>query len=130
MTSRFIVLVEGKRTEPGPTTHTSWMDVRHQVLRNLDAAWDSRGEREVVAFFAVEGDNPDDTSVPEHWMQAVDATVYEDALAGSLPHRSKDERQEMARAFRGAVTWQAICDEFSLPRSILIDEVPAELRTR
>jgi hypothetical protein len=129
-TSRFVVLVEGKRTEPGPTTHTSWMDVRHQVLRNLDAAWDSRGEREVVAFFAVEGNATDDTSVPEHWMQAVDATLSEEALAGSLPHRGEDERQEMARAFRGAVTWQAICDEFSLPRNILIDEVPPELRTR
>ena len=129
-TSRYVVLVEGKRTEPGPTTHTSWMDVRHQVLRNLDAAWDTRGERDVVAFFAVQGNESNPTSVPEHWRQAVDATVSEDALAGSLPHRSEDVRQEMAHAFRGAVTWQAICDALSLPRSILIDEVPERLRTR
>ena len=129
-TSRYVVLVEGKRTEPGPTTHTSWMDTRHQVLRNIDAAWDGRDEREVVAFFAVEGDDPDPTSVPEHWKQAANETVSKEALAGSLPHRSEDVWREMAHAFRGAVTWQAICDEFSLPRSILIDEVPARLRTR
>ena len=42
-TSRYVVLVEGKRTESGPTTHTSWMEVRHQVLRNIDAAWNGRG---------------------------------------------------------------------------------------
>jgi hypothetical protein len=123
-TNRFLVLVEGKRTEPGPTTHTSWMDVRHQVLRNIDAAWNTKGDRDVVAFFAVEGEGSDPTSAPQAWRQACEATVSEDALAGSLPHRSEAVRREMACSFRGAVTWTAICREFSLPPDTLIDEVP------
>jgi hypothetical protein len=127
-TNRYLILVEGKRTEPGPTTHTSWMEVRHQVLRNIDAAWDARDDRDVVAFFAVQGDDSDPTSVPPAWRQAVEATISVDALAGSLPHRSEAVRREMARSFRGAVTWQAICREFSLPRDTLIAEVPQELR--
>lgn len=130
-TSRYVVLVEGKRTEPGPTTHTSWMDVRHQVLRNIDAAWDGRGEREVVAFFAVQGKKPDLMAVPRVWQDAADATVSEKALAGSLPHRTEEVGRDMAAAFRGAVTWHAICREFKLPTDdVLIDEVPPEVRTR
>jgi len=127
-TNRYLVLVEGKRTEPGPTTHTSWMDVRHQMLRNIDAAWDSRGDRDIVAFFAVQGEDSEPTTVPKAWHEAAEATVSEDALAGSLPHRSEDARREMADSFRGAVTWQGICHEFSLPLEILIDAVPRELR--
>jgi hypothetical protein len=127
-TTNYVVLVEGKRTESGPTTHTSWMEVRHQVLRNIDAAWDSKGDREVVAFFAVEGKDPDPAAVPQVWREAVEATISTDALAGSLPHRSEAVRSEMARSFRGAVTWQAICREFSLPPETLIDEVPEALR--
>jgi hypothetical protein len=123
-TSRYVVLVEGKRTEPGATTHTSWMDVRHQVLRNIDAAWDIHGDRDLLAFFAVEGEEPDPTSVPEVWQKAVESTVSEDALSGSLPHRSDDVQRQMAECFLGAVTWQAICREFSLPEETLINQVP------
>ena len=28
------------------------------MLRNIDAAWDTRGSRQVVGFFAVEGQDP------------------------------------------------------------------------
>jgi hypothetical protein len=104
------------------------MDVRHQVLRNIDAAWDTRGHRDVVAFFAVQGEDSEPTTVPQAWRKAVEATISEGALVGSLPHRSEAVRREMARSFRGAVTWQAICREFSLPPETLIDEVPQELR--
>lgn len=123
-TNHYVVLVEGKRTESGPTTQTSWMKVRHQVLRNIDAAWDNRAHRQVVAFFAVEGSEPDPTAVPDVWRNAVTATVSEAALSGSLPHRSPEVRQQMAGCFIGAVTWQAICREFGLPTETLIKEVP------
>src|ERR1700739_2791512 len=32
------VFIEGKRTEPGPTTKTEWLDGRHQIWRHIDAA--------------------------------------------------------------------------------------------
>jgi hypothetical protein len=123
-TSRFVVVLEGKRTESGPTTHTSWMEVRHQVLRNIDAAWDERGDRELVALLAVEGSEPDPTAVPPRWREAAQATVTEEALAGSLPHRKEETRRQMADSFLGAVTWQAICRTFDLPPETLLDEVP------
>lgn len=49
-----VVVIEGKRTEPGPTTSTTWMPVRHQMLRHIDAAWDTRGTRRVIGLMIVE----------------------------------------------------------------------------
>jgi hypothetical protein len=67
-TPELIVLIEGKRTERGPTTHTTYMPVRHQLLRNLDAAWDIRDDRETVAMFIVEGKG-DGNEVPNDWQE-------------------------------------------------------------
>ena len=93
------------------------------MLRNLDAAWDIAGGRQLAAFFAVEGEDPDPSLAPNHWQQAAQATISEEAMAGSLPHRSEEVRQRMAECFLGAVTWQAICRDFALPPEVLIDEV-------
>jgi hypothetical protein len=51
-----IIVIEGKRTEPAATTYTTWMAVRHQMLRHMDAAWDLRRGRRVYGFFMVEGE--------------------------------------------------------------------------
>jgi hypothetical protein len=50
-----VILIEGKYTERGPTKRTSWMPVRHQMLRNIDDAWDRSNGRRVVGFFLIEG---------------------------------------------------------------------------
>jgi hypothetical protein len=63
-TDDLIVVVEGMRTERGPTTRTEYMPVRHQMLRNFDAAYDDRGDRELAGFFIVEG-RPKDGLVPD-----------------------------------------------------------------
>jgi hypothetical protein len=34
------------------------------MLRNIDAAWDDRGDRKLVVLFAVEGQDPDRTRLP------------------------------------------------------------------
>src|SRR5262249_58118427 len=39
---------------------------------------------------------------------------FNDVLAASLPHRSKLEREAIARAFLGATTWQLVCREFDI----------------
>jgi hypothetical protein len=109
-TPELIVLVEGKRTERGPTTHTTYMSIRHQILRNLDAAWDMRGRRAVVAMFIVEGKG-DGGEVPNNWQEFATATTSADALAGSLPHRGCEERAAIADGFLGVTTWQAVCRE-------------------
>lgn len=122
-TPELVVLLEGKRTERAPTTKTQWMPVRHQLLRSLDAMWDLRGLRQLIALFIVEGKPPDQSDVPARWIVFANETVSANALAASLPHRSADERRSIADCFAGVTTWQAVCEQLEIPWSE-IDESP------
>jgi len=122
-TSDVIIVVEGKRTESGPTTTTTHMQVRHQILRHIDAAFEIRGNRSLFGFFVVEG--AEDGSVPSQWAEACARTLEADVLDRSLPHRSDVEKEQISKAFIGATTWQIICKEFDIPTTTLIDEIPA-----
>jgi hypothetical protein len=108
-TERFVILIEGKRTEPEPTTRTSWMSVRHQMLRNLDDAWDRRDSRSAIGFFLVEGHDDNPLVLPKEWSEWSANTVSPSALERSLPHRSAVEHRAIASAFLGAATWDAAC---------------------
>ena len=119
-TNDTVVVIEGKRTEKGPTTITSWMSVRHQILRHIDSALEVASTRRVIGFFVVEGDG---AVVPPHWRQAALDTISPDALAFSLPHRSDDERRTIANGFIGVTTRQALCGALNIPSEVLIDEV-------
>ena len=77
-----MIVVEGKRKERGPTTHTTWMPVRHQMLRHIDGAWECRRGRRVFGLFIVEGE-AGGTSVPATWRTAADTTRGHDAITGS-----------------------------------------------
>jgi hypothetical protein len=116
-----IVLAEGKRTERGPTTKTTWMPVRHQLLRNIDCVWDDRGAKAVFALFVVEGMS--DGSVPPGWEVFARQTVTAEALEGSLPHRDSDEQHAIAAAFLGVTTWRVICTSLELEFGLLPDTV-------
>jgi hypothetical protein len=114
-TEEAIVVIEGKRTETGPTTSTSWMPVRHQMLRHLDCAWEIRGPRRVFGFFVVEGmGGSEAVEVPDRWVEAVNQTTSPQALEGSLPHRTSEERAEIANCFLGVTTWQRVCSKFRI----------------
>jgi hypothetical protein len=108
-TERLVIVIEGKRTERGPTTRTSWMPVRHQMLRNIDDARDRSDGRSVIGFFLIEGDDHDPLTVPQEWREWSAYTVSRNALDASLPHRSESERWAIASAFLGASTWDAAC---------------------
>ena len=117
---RVIVVIEGKRTEPAATTCTTWMPIRHQMLRHLDCAWERRAGRNVFGFFIVEGECPASCLVlPPAWQHAVEATIKSDILKASLPHRNEAEREKIAGCFLGATTWQKVCREFNIPWSEL-----------
>jgi hypothetical protein len=119
-----VIVVEGKRTETAPTTSTAWMKVRHQMLRHLDAAWEHRAGRRIYGLYIVEAvaaSNP--CEPPFTWHAAVESTISDEVLRGSLPHRTPDERSQIASALLGVTTWQAVCDEFQIPREVLIPEV-------
>jgi hypothetical protein len=107
-----IIVIEGKRTEAGATTHTTWLAIRDQMLRHLDGAWELRGDRCVYGFLIVE--NATGLDVPPHWNGVCDKTVSNKMLADSLPHRSAAERRAIADAFLGATTWQRVCKTFGL----------------
>lgn len=115
-TEKTIVVIEGKRTEAGPTTHTTWMAGRHQVLRHIDAAWEIRGKRNVYGFFIVNGedDNANSTEVPAQWREASNATWSDEAIASSLPHRGPQEQRAIRNAFLGVTTWQTVCQKLAL----------------
>jgi hypothetical protein len=122
-TDEVVVVIEGKRSEPGPTTSTAWMPVRHQMLRQLDSAWEVRQGRRIYGLFIVEGNEGSGTEAPAVWREVADVTISEDVLRGSLPHRTPEERAEIAGALLGVTTWQAVCEEFQIPSPVLIPEV-------
>jgi len=119
-----VIVVEGKRTEAAPATSTDWMSVRHQMLRHLDGAWEHRQGRQIYGLFIVEAEQGTSSAeASSAWQEAVELTVSQHVLNGSLPHRSPEERSQIAGALLGVTTWQALCDEFQLPREVLIPEV-------
>ena len=119
-----VIVVEGKRTETAPTTSTAWMRVRHQMLRHLDSVWDHLEGRRLYGLYIVEGESGTGSiQPPSTWHEAVESTISHEVLRGSLPHRTPDERSQIAAALLGVTTWQAICDEFQIPRDVLIPEV-------
>jgi hypothetical protein len=123
-TADSVVVIEGKRSEPDLATSTAWMPVRHQMLRHLDAAWEYREGRRIYGLFIVDKEEGVESVEPSSaWHQAVEATISDAVLKGSLPHRSPEERTQIAGALLGVTTWQAVCDEFQIPRDVLIQEV-------
>jgi len=122
VTPDLLLVVEGKRTESGTTTSTTWMSSRHQIWRHIDAAWEIRGLREVAGLLIVEGDSAGE--VPAKWVEAALDAGSPSALHGSFPHRSAEEVKAISESFRGVTTWQAVCEHFGLDRStVLLDKV-------
>ncbi|WP_395144639.1 hypothetical protein [Armatimonas sp.] len=117
-----LIVIEGKRTEAGPTTSTKWLEGRHQIWRHIDAAWEQRGKRRVFGLFIVESDG-ECGDVPQHWKQAIKNSLVPSTLATSFPHRSNTECEEIRQCLLGVTTWQAVCREFSLPAGTLLAHV-------
>jgi hypothetical protein len=121
-TPRAVVVIEGKRTENGPTRNTTFLPCRHQMLRHMDAAYEIAGNRALLGFFIVEGDA--DGNVPQAWRDAAEETLSDQVIEGSLPHRPQDERNAVAAGFLGVTTWQRVCERCGVDaKKTLIDRV-------
>jgi hypothetical protein len=118
-TNHALIVIEGKRTESGPTTSTTWLEGRHQIWRHIDAAWERRGCRKVYGMFVVEATS-ESFEVPANWRTAADDALSKKALDTSFPHRSDVERNEIAHCFLGVTTWQKVVARFNLPDTILV----------
>ncbi len=116
-----LVVIEGKRTERGPTTDTTWMSVRHQIWRHLDAAWEIRARRAIFGLLLVEGAAPNPTEVPSVWQDAAAAAFAPETLQRSFPHRGVEELSTIAQSFLGVATWQAVCRHFAFDFAALPD---------
>lgn len=116
-TEDVLVVIEGKRTETRPTTDTTWMPVRHQMLRHIDCAWEIRGKKQVIGFFIVEG-KAGGEQIPAKWQKFATDTIGVEAIASSLPHRGPDEQHEIASCFAGVTTWRKVCRELGVDESI------------
>jgi hypothetical protein len=123
-TDHCIIVIEGKRTEPGPTTKTTYMGERHQMLRHIDCVWDTRDAKKVYGFFIVSGgEKSKNFEVPPLWIKATIDTIDRETLNLSLPHRTEMERHALAHAFLGCTTWQAVCNEFNFSWDSLPDKL-------
>ena len=116
-----LVVIEGKRTELGPKTDTTWMSGRHQIWRYLDAAWEIRARRSVFGLFLVEGTAPNPTKVPWVWQDASASALTTETLRRSFPHRGVEERAAIVQGFLGVATWQAVCGHFGFDFAALPD---------
>ena len=122
-TETAIIVIEGKRTESDITRNTTWMPVRHQMLRHIDSAWDIRGKRKVVGMFIVEGNGgAEGEEVPQHWLTVCSETTKAETVSGSLPHRSTKERDQIVASYIGVATWQRVCAQFLIPWGELPDQ--------
>lgn len=120
----FVLVIEGKRTETGSTTTTTWMPGRNQLLRHMDAAMNAQREKEspkpVFGMMIVDEKGPTPMAT---WHAECAAITSAKTLTDSLPHLSENERQLLAQGFLGVTTWQTVCREFGLPWPPVEDEV-------
>jgi len=104
-TDSFVLVIEGKRTEPGITDHTTWMKHRDQMIRHMDGAYDYAKEkgREVYGLYIV--DDPGKYKFERYaggpYRRGSSKSCWEE----SLPHRSQDERKYLKEHFLGYILW-------------------------
>lgn len=120
-TEKLIVVIEGKRTERKSTTSTQWMDVRHQMLRHIDAAWELKGSRDLYGFFIVESNELEENF--NKWIEYSETTINDYVLEKSLPHRSEKQRKSISEAFLGVTSWSRVCNELNINYDSLPNQV-------
>jgi len=105
-TDRLIMFFEGKRLEQ-LSTRTTWMAIRNQLWRNLDAAANfaaATGKRYAVMLLA-------ETCEPVGDFDA------------SLPHLSPEERRFLQGHYLGCVTWPQACQATGIGYNQLHDTI-------
>lgn len=112
-TDRVLLVVEGKRSESGATSATTWMPRRSQILRHMDAATEIADGRRVFGLMIVEG-LPGADGPSQYWLTEAADQVAHTLVADSLPHRTALEREQVVDGFLGVTTWQCMCREFGL----------------
>ena len=121
-TPELVLVVEAKRTESEPTRRTTWMEVRHQMLRHLDCAVEGYRNLAVIGMMIVEGEAGGE--VPNQYREYCQELLSDEIVNESLPHRSRSERERIAGGFAGVTTWQHVCRKLDVPENVLVDVLP------
>lgn len=111
----FVLVIEGKRTETGATTATTWMPRRSQILRHMDSAYEVAGGRVVLGLMIVEECDDVTFRPTQRWLDEAAKQVSDDLIEASLPHRSGAVRQQLVDGFLGVTTWRAVAERCGLP---------------
>jgi hypothetical protein len=81
----------------------------------MDAAWDTRSGKRVFGLMIVEGQGGAKAVTPsDHWVSQADKQMLPQTLMDSLPHRSLEEREQIAEGFLGVTTWEKVCAELGI----------------
>lgn len=102
-TNRFILVIEGKRTEPDLTDRTTYfMCGRDQLIRHMDAALDIAGDKPVFGLIIYEEG------------ATYDFDIRDEKLRCSLPHREESDRKKIKSGYLRPITWQMLDEKFEI----------------
>ena len=102
-TNRFILVVEGKRTERKLTDYTTYFkDGRDQLIRHMDAALEIALGKSIfgVVIYEEGADYP--------------LVLSDSKLKQSLPHRDESERNRIKSGWLTPITWQELESRFKI----------------
>ena len=98
---KYIVLVEGKRTEPKLTDSTSYLEHRSQMVRHIEnALYYGKGKKKVIAFYIIEkGCGYKEDCKKDHFEKVLDEeTIKKDSVT----------KTKILDSFYGYTTWDEI----------------------
>ena len=121
VTTRVMAAIEARRDPP--TSLPSPLDEAFRIVRHLDALFQQRRGRIVVAMLIVEEHEADPGWLVRFSSKVAEALANPEFLATWLPHRDPPERQAITQGFLGVTTWQHLCRELGIPWSALPDTV-------
>ncbi len=102
-TNQFILLIEGKRTEPNLTDSTTFFcNGRDQLIRHMDAALELAGNRAIWGLVIYEEDAP---YIPR---------ITDQMIEDSLPHRTQTDRDRIKSGWLSPMTWQELGARFKI----------------
>ena len=106
----YIIIGEGKWTEPNITTKTSYLPVRNQMVRHIQAALNyaelNNKNKKVYAFYIV------DEKLGAKYLSKLKKEAFEKQLGLETIKIDAAEKEKIAEAFLGYTTWQKIEEKF------------------
>lgn len=95
-TNKFVLVVEGKRTESGATRHTTYLDGCDQLLRHMDCAYELVHDKPVYGISICE-------------LEQEQFGAYSDVV---LPHRTMATRKSLRKGYLKGITWRELQQYF------------------